>query len=75
MASAVWWASSLISLATTPNPFPASPARVVSMVALSASRLVCSELLVMVSVIFYFNGLLVFAKKSDEDQIKLAIIW
>ncbi len=50
VASAVCLASSLISLATTANPLPASPARAASMVALSASRLVCSEISVMVSV-------------------------
>jgi hypothetical protein len=34
-------ASSLTSLATTPNPRPVSPARAASIVALSASRFVC----------------------------------
>ena len=50
VAAAVCWASSLISLATTANPLPAEPARAASMVALSASRLVCEEISVMVSV-------------------------
>ena len=50
VASAVCRASSLISLATTANPLPAVPARAASMVAFSASRLVCAEMLVMVSV-------------------------
>jgi hypothetical protein len=35
-------ASALTSWATTANPLPASPARAASMVAFSASRLVCS---------------------------------
>ena len=52
VASAVCFARSLISLATTAKPFPASPARAASMVALSASKLVCSEISVMVSVTF-----------------------
>ena len=46
VAFAVSWASSLTSLATTAKPLPASPARAASMVALSASRLVCSAMLV-----------------------------
>ena len=50
VAAAVCCASSLISLATTANPLPAEPARAASMVALSASRLVCDEISVMVSV-------------------------
>ncbi len=50
VASAVCLASSLISLATTAKPLPAAPARAASMVALSASRLVCAEMLLMVSV-------------------------
>src|ERR1051325_7367541 len=39
---AVSLASSLISLATTAMPLPASPARAASMVAFKARRLVCS---------------------------------
>ena len=50
VASAVCRASSLISLATTANPLPAVPARAASMVAFRANRLVCAEMLVMVSV-------------------------
>ena len=50
VAAAVCCASVLISLATTANPFPADPARAASIVALSASRLVCDEISVMVSV-------------------------
>ena len=46
VAFAVSCASSLTSLATTAKPLPASPARAASMVALSASRLVCSAMLV-----------------------------
>ena len=41
VALAVCLASSLTSLATTAKPLPASPARAASMVAFSASRLVC----------------------------------
>ena len=44
VARAVSWASSLTSLATTAKPLPASPARAASMVAFSASRLVCSAM-------------------------------
>ena len=44
VALAVSRASSLTSLATTANPLPASPARAASIVALSASRFVCSAI-------------------------------
>jgi len=50
VARAVWLASSLISLATTAKPLPASPARAASIVALRARRLVCSEISVIASV-------------------------
>ena len=46
VAFAVSCASSLTSLATTAKPLPASPARAASIVALSASRFVCSAMLV-----------------------------
>src|SRR5262249_13129525 len=41
VAFEVWPASDFTSEATTAKPFPAAPARAASMVALSASRLVC----------------------------------
>ena len=44
VARAVSWARSLTSLATTAKPLPASPARAASIVAFSASRLVCSAI-------------------------------
>ena len=44
VARAVSCASSLTSLATTAKPLPASPARAASIVALRASRLVCSAI-------------------------------
>ncbi len=44
VALAVSRASSFTSLATTANPLPASPARAASIVALRASRLVCSAI-------------------------------
>ncbi|KPL55533.1 hypothetical protein ABB55_27600 [Prosthecomicrobium hirschii] len=44
VARAVWPASDFTSAATTAKPRPASPARAASMVALSASRLVCSAM-------------------------------
>ena len=44
MALAVCTASDFTSEATTAKPLPASPARAASMVALSASRLVCSAM-------------------------------
>ena len=47
VALAVCLASSLTSLATTAKPLPASPARAASMVAFSASRLVCWAMEVM----------------------------
>ena len=47
VALAVWAASALTSWATTAKPLPASPARAASMVALRASRLVCSAIAVM----------------------------
>ncbi|EDP62983.1 hypothetical protein BAL199_19061 [alpha proteobacterium BAL199] len=39
-----WFASDFTSEATTAKPLPASPARAASMVAFSASRLVCSAI-------------------------------
>ena len=45
VARDVWLASALTSAATTAKPLPASPARAASMVALSASRLVCAAIL------------------------------
>ena len=47
VAFPVWPASALTSPATTAKPRPASPARAASIVALSASRLVCSAISVM----------------------------
>jgi hypothetical protein len=44
VAFAVWLARLLTSEATTAKPRPASPARAASMVALSASRLVCEAI-------------------------------
>ncbi len=44
VAFAVWLASALTSEATTAKPRPDSPARAASMVALSASRLVCAAI-------------------------------
>ena len=44
VAFAVWFASDFTSEATTAKPLPASPARAASMVAFSASRLVCSAI-------------------------------
>ena len=46
VAFAVWSASDLTSCATTAKPVPASPARAASIVALSASRLVCAAIAV-----------------------------
>ena len=46
VAFAVCAASAFTSEATTAKPLPASPARAASMVALSASRLVCSAIAV-----------------------------
>ena len=46
VAVAVSCASSFTSLATTAKPLPASPARAASIVAFSASRFVCSAMLV-----------------------------
>jgi len=45
VAFAVSTASDLTSEATTANPLPASPARTASMVAFSASKLVCPAML------------------------------
>ena len=44
VAFAVWLASALTSEATTAKPWPDSPARAASMVAFSASRLVCAAI-------------------------------
>jgi hypothetical protein len=65
VALAVSCASSLTSLATTANPLPASPARAASMVALSASRFVCSAIAVMV---------LTTLAISSEDSPSLATV-
>ena len=46
---AVWEASAFTSVATTAKPLPASPARAASMLALSASRLVCWAMAVMMA--------------------------
>ena len=51
VALPVWLARFLTSLATTAKPLPASPARAASMVAFSASRLVCSAMLLIRSMI------------------------
>ena len=48
VARAVSSASSLTSPATTAKPLPASPARAASIVAFSASRFVCSAMLVII---------------------------
>ena len=45
VALAVWLARPFTSLATTAKPLPASPARAASIVAFSASRLVCAAML------------------------------
>ncbi len=45
VALAVWLASALTSEATTAKPRPDSPARAASIVAFSASRLVCAAML------------------------------
>ena len=50
VASAVFFASSFTSPATTANPLPASPARAASIVAFKASSLVCSAISTMTSV-------------------------
>jgi len=47
---ALWFARSLISPATTANPFPASPALAASMVALRASKFVLSAIFFITSV-------------------------
>ncbi len=48
VARAAWWASSLISLATTANPLPSAPARAASVVAFKARSFVCEAMSVMV---------------------------
>ena len=65
VALAVSWARSLTSLATTAKPLPASPARAASMVALSASRLVCSAIEVMTLTTLPISG---------EDSPSLATV-
>ena len=51
VARAVWLDRLFTSLATTAKPFPASPARAASMVALRARRLVCLAIASMVETI------------------------
>ena len=58
VALAVCLASSLTSLATTAKPLPASPARAASMVAFSASRLVCWAIEVMTLMTLPISALL-----------------
>ena len=58
VADAVSRARVLTSLATTANPLPLSPARAASIVALSARRLVCSEMFVITLVISLMRELL-----------------
>ena len=65
VAFAVSCASSLTSLATTAKPLPASPARAASIVALRASRLVCSAIEVIT-----FTTLAI----SREDSPSLATV-
>nr|WP_304441382.1 hypothetical protein [Kineosporia sp. R_H_3] len=57
VARPVSWASSLTSFATTAKPLPASPARAASMVAMRASRLVCSAIEVIVRTICSISSL------------------
>ncbi len=57
VAAAVCLASSLTSFATTAKPFPASPARAASIVALSASRLVCAAIDVIMSMTWPISAL------------------
>lgn len=49
--SFVFWANSLTSEATIANPLPASPALAASIAAFSANKLVCSEILLITSII------------------------
>ena len=58
VALAVSLASSLTSLATTAKPLPASPARAASIVAFSASRLVCCAIEVMTLMTLPISALL-----------------
>ena len=58
VALAVSLASSFTSLATTAKPLPASPARAASMVAFSASRLVCCAIEVMTLITCPISALL-----------------
>ncbi|MEZ5261916.1 MAG: hypothetical protein R2755_09075 [Acidimicrobiales bacterium] len=59
VAVAVSNASSLTSLATMAKPLPASPARAASMVALRASRLVCSAMEPMASAMAAISAVVV----------------
>jgi hypothetical protein len=76
VAFAVCCASAFTSLATTANPLPASPARAASMVALSASRLVCAAM-VLISLttsetwLFDFSRLLMLAPAASASLTAL----
>ena len=61
-------ASALTSCATTAKPGPASPARAASMVAFSASRLVCSAIVV----INWVTSPMRFAA-SDNSAIRASV--
>lgn len=63
----MWLASPFISFATTAKPFPAEPARAASMVALSASRFVCSEISVITSVTFPISVAMLFKSSILDD--------
>ena len=67
-AWALWLASSLISWATTAKPLPASPAEVASIVAFSASRLVCRAIILIVSVTLPMSA----AERSNSFMVVLA---
>ncbi|GJE68607.1 hypothetical protein CHKEEEPN_0123 [Methylorubrum podarium] len=68
VARAVWLASSLTSAATTAKPRPASPARAASIVALSASRLVCPAIVAIIATTSPIR-----AAESERSRTRVAV--
>ena len=69
VARPVSCASSLTSVATTAKPLPASPARAASIVAFSASRLVCSAIEVIAWTISPISTLASFNRKTYPEVV------
>ena len=67
VAFCVWSAICDISIATTAKPFPASPALAASILALSASRLVCDVISLIISIIEFICDM--YLSSSDNSLL------